>query len=517
MVMKEHDSETIEDEDSEEIISIEEAILMAADTLSQRKKAGSECRKSQPSSSSPMQTSTPSGTEDSPTSGCLLGGLPCLWCQKDGPPLPVGDVGVQHMKCPAIYDTQADISDPLRLHEQPSSILQRLEYALSQEDAMPPTAGDSSIGHCSGKDLPPVLYRWSNTDSMGINSREMIRAGLFAQDMDGLPENIPEESFLEYFKLHVTKAESLSPLISSSHRPLAPIHRALRNRKEASIFVIDTSKLTNKVFKAALLVDKTDTATFSWRGYGEYLIWKEVPGTAIACTFTITELEGIVSEHPDIGGYLQLLRIQDRRCCDLSLYKDLAKDMPESDDGYADLLERLTELLGVPDMLRRAVAGDFKKAWTTKFEGLENRPRVEVSRSNPNENEWLASHVHSPTIIPKAATPSEVSYAPLSDDSDSDGDSNKSLTSFGADRMISEEIEAPCPRYDTSEEPYSTHDYSSSECTEERHADDLSMDEGDPMEMGSEDSWPVDEERYIDQSSGSPSISFAFHHLHVEE
>jgi hypothetical protein len=53
----------------------------------------------------------------------------------------------------------------------------------------------------------------------------------------------------------------------------------------------------------------TDTAKDKWKGYGEYLVWHKVPIDAIACTMSLTELKRIVSEHSDIGAFLQLRRI----------------------------------------------------------------------------------------------------------------------------------------------------------------------------------------------------------------
>ncbi|KAJ5212333.1 uncharacterized protein N7498_003979 [Penicillium cinerascens] len=417
----------------------------------------------------------------------------------------IGDWGTQQTMCQsAVHDTQVVMSglSSSSDEELPSVIPPLIDATLL-------TADVNLYGHTSPEDLPPVLYRWSNNNSAGINGPTLIRAGLFA-DMDRgsgtfLPEHISEESFLEYFRLHVTKAQSLSPFVSFFKSPLSPIHRGLHNRNEASVFIVDTSKLTNKSFKSTPLMERTGTVTRGWKGYGEYLIWNEVPAAAIACTFTITDLEKIASNHLDIGAFLQLPSIQERWSCRASLYSDLAKHIPESDDGYACLLERFTELIGVPESLREAVASDFREAWTEKFKGLEYQPPGVEASDFHGGDESLAAHVCFTTTAPSLAAPSESSYAPADNN---DGDSDNSCASSGSGSREIEEAEERCRGRDTSSSGYSVQDFSGDDI-EERSLTDPFVDEADPMDTVDEDAAAPDEEYCVDQLIRWPARMFA--------
>lgn len=432
----------------------------------------------------------------------MLWETPCYWCHKDGP-LPPGGGTQQTMCQSAVHDTQ------VAMPGRSSSSHERLPSVIRPHtDATLLTASVNLYGHTSPEDLPPVLYRWSNNNSAGVNDPTVIRAGLFAaMDRESgsfLPEHLPEDSFLEHFRLHVTKAQRLSPFISFSKRPLLPIHRGIRNGNEARVFIVNTSKLINTAYEAAPLVQSTGTATPNWKGYGEYLVWNEIPSAAIACTFTITELEDIVSQHIDIGAFLQLPRIQKQPHCSRFLYSDLAKHMPESNDGYACLLKRFTELIGVPESLREAVAGDFKEAWTKTFQGLEYQsPEVEDS-DLPGEDESLAAHVCFMTTVSSLAAPSESSYAPADNN---DGDSDNSLAS-GSGNRASEEAEERCRRHDTSSSGYSVQDFSSDDM-EERLLTDPFVDEADPMDTVDEDAAAPYEEYCVDQLMRWPARMFA--------
>lgn len=322
----------------------------------------------------------------------------------------------------------------------------------------------------------------------------MIRAGLFTttDSQPFSPEQLSEAGFLDHFRQHVTKAKTSTPFVSFFRGPLAPIHRGLSNGDGARVFIIETSKLSQKTFKAAPLAKLTGTETTRWKGYGEYLIWNEVPTDAIACTFSLTELKRIVSEHSDIGLFLQLPLIQTQQFCSLSLYSDLAKGMPESDDEHAGLLERFTTLLGVPERLRGSVANDFKRAWTRKFPGFEYRAPEADADIRLDENELLADHTGFKTIVHGEAVPSEASYAPPDTDGDNSSDSSSN------DSQESGEAEEPCWGQDTPSPPWSVQDDSCDEIGEWSLTDPF-VDENDLMEMDDEDACPDDNEYYVDR------------------
>jgi hypothetical protein len=298
---------------------------------------------------------------------------------------------------------------------------------------------------------------------------------------------------------------------------LAPIHRGLRNGKNARIFIIETTKLSNKTFKAAPLVEPTGTETPTWKGYGEYLVWNEVSEPAIASTFTIAELEQIVSEHSDIAAFLQLQRIKNRQYCSRFLRYDLAKNVSESDDGYTSLLEKFTDLLGVPESLRRAVATSFIHAWLT-FRGLEyEAPDIGESEVDepelPDSPEFekiqsLLAQAYSSTTMQqqqqqRVYTPSEASYKPSND---RESDHSRASSSTGS--RESEEAEERPRRHDTPSSGFSVQD-SSSDDREETPSPEADLDQGNTMESNGEEAYSDDLERIVDQRVRWPSRMFA--------
>ncbi|KAJ6131404.1 hypothetical protein N7523_001864 [Penicillium sp. IBT 18751x] len=442
-----------------------------------------------------VQAHIPTDTENVPTSlDRSLWGKRCFWCEKEGPQLPLGRT--EHMKS----DTRTDTSD-LKDSQDP---------ALTEEDTIDLTAHVNLHGHCSFKDLPAVLYRWSNLNSQGINCPETIRAGLFTSTHSVMfqPEDVPEKEFLEYFKLHVSKVHKPTPFISFFKKPLAPIHRGLQNGDGAAVFIIDTEKLTNKAFKATPLVNLTDTAKPNYKGYGEYLIWGEVNTDAIVCTFTMTKLKKIAHEHPDIAGFLQLPRISARPDCNVILYNELADNKPLSIDGYADVLGKFTALLGVPENLRGTVAAGFQEAWFDNFRGFEYQapdvPGLTSEIAEAGEIESHASDAYYEPILPRAHS---ASYVPPAD-SDSDNSHGSSNESREGDETEGEaESEAHCPRWDTPEAPFSTHDYSSDDDLE-MPVTEFSSRRTDLRKTDDQGAWPT-EETCMRVSIRWPALMFA--------
>ncbi|KAJ5709342.1 hypothetical protein N7493_010676 [Penicillium malachiteum] len=229
-----------------------------------------------------------------------------------------------------------------------------------------------SDGRCSRDEMPTLLFRWYNVDSQGTNSEDFIQAGIFAGD-DKFHLNMDQVSqheFYDYFVNHVTKAKCPSPFISTSLHPLCPIHRAVRNQNQAKVAIIDTSKLgvDTNVIKASTLVPRTGTRTRKWRGFGEYLIWKEVPRNAILSTFTITRLEEIARNCLGIGEFLQLDLLRNTEFSDQRLYCKLSQNLSSmSVKGTNEALENLVNLLEVPREFKQIVIKSFLEAWTSMW------------------------------------------------------------------------------------------------------------------------------------------------------
>ena len=210
--------------------------------------------------------------------------------------------------------------------------------------------------------MPPLLFRWSNRDSQGVNSKTIFVAGLFCNGEWFNSENLSEDQFESFFRSHVTKQEVKTPFISTFLSPLAPFHRALAGGKGAILTVIDTSKLDAKVFYAHPLAIRTRTLTHSWKGYGEYLIWGRVATDAIAFSVETTRVEDIAQSHRDIGRLLQIPLIRRFLRCNKKLREMLAvkrKAPYKSGRTFGKLLT----FLEVPTIHWEHIASRFTKAW----------------------------------------------------------------------------------------------------------------------------------------------------------
>lgn len=431
-----------------------------------------------------------------------LWGFPCFWCHKDGR---VDLDGQQHisMEAAASGSSVQLIDDsppsPSAIEEQSQLMDDRLldeqlpdDFKIANSTVLP--------GLCPPEDLPPILYRWSNVHSQGINSPTQIVAGMFARSNSVAfsPTELDDESFLGFVKSHVTRTPVSSPFISTFKSLLAPIHRALRNGQGAIISIIDSSQVPTEIFKATPLVEITKTALRKWKGYGEYLIWGEVPASAIAHTFTISMLEEIASDHPDIGEFLQLELIRNRELCNCYLYSDLAANLPPSQDGFAEILDRLTGLLGLRGDIKDLVAREFKQTWTEKFLGQKWEKPEDRDPSVSDPKPQLELELASPTVQvfsvrqSRQMSPigSDCSYIPTGVSEDTSSSTSDSENSEG-----SEEI-AKCPRRDTPSEGYFSlcDDSSEDDWRRPSHVVDEDVEMGDGNGDGdSENEWPSDE------------------------
>ncbi|KAJ5735391.1 uncharacterized protein N7483_000516 [Penicillium malachiteum] len=358
-------------------------------------------------------------------------------------------------------------------------------------------------GRCPPYQMPAVLFRWYNVDSQGINAEDLLLGGLFTDPKVDLEvDHLPKHEFLEMFENHVSKAKCPSPFISTFLHPLSPIHRAIRKQKQARVTMIDTSKLGADavVIKASTLVPITNTRTRKWRGFGEYLIWKEVPRDAILGTFKITRLEQIAMDWVGIGGFLQLDKLRNTRFSDPTLYREIADNLVSmSVEELDDALENLMILLEVPHEFKEAVKQSFKKSWTsmgqlggtTEEQGLgpqsfqhgfigvaddssedgETYPFAETNDLGTNDEGPQHPRQEGDRPYIGQAEP-EIPYEPTHHGSVSSSDTSEESEPY-AD---SEEAErCPPSRYDTPSPEFSTHD-------DDDEDDDLHDKNDDPPE-----------------------------------
>ncbi|CAI7587190.1 unnamed protein product [Penicillium glandicola] len=242
--------------------------------------------------------------------------------------------------------------------------------------------------------MPPLLFRWSNRDSQGVNSKKIFRAGLFCNGEWFDPEDFSEDRFESFFRSHVTKQKVKTPFISTFQSPLAPLHRAIVGRNGAMLTIIDTSKLDTKVFYAYPLAIRTRTRVYNgWKGFGEYLVWGRIPIEAIAFTVEIESLEQIVQSHRDVNRLIQISLIGGVLRCNEKLREMLALKR-KSPFQSGRTLGKLLTLLQVPAIHWENLACEFAKAWgwrhkkeTVSFHsGVQSAPPYKPEELSDSEN-----------------------------------------------------------------------------------------------------------------------------------
>ncbi|KAL4998202.1 hypothetical protein BDV10DRAFT_194511 [Aspergillus recurvatus] len=217
--------------------------------------------------------------------------------------------------------------------------------------------------------LPPLLYRWWNVDSQGVNSKTQFVAGLFSSLTKNYfaPDTVAEDEFCRFFKNHIRPQDTPSPFISTFNSVLAPLHRSLRNKEGASITIFNSKKLKSKVYSARDFVYEHDLKTKTYNGAGEYLVWGQISDDAIVCSFKITTLLRIATEHPDINELLQLDWIATSKSNRKHLHKTMARNAMFLDKRAGATMGKLLSLLDVP-----------QEFWRDASEGMAYSLRVKT-------------------------------------------------------------------------------------------------------------------------------------------
>ncbi|OKL56425.1 hypothetical protein UA08_08187 [Talaromyces atroroseus] len=220
----------------------------------------------------------------------------------------------------------------------PEPITRIRSYALKNE-IQPPTRPSN---------VPGLLWRFSNDDSMGINHRSGYIAGAFINDIGNIPS--PEERAAEFptwLECHVRPRRIPSPFISSSMDPLVPIHRALTRGKNA----FD-------------LMKQYQIYTPGYRGVKEYIIWGAIGRGAIVMSFRADHLITIANEHPDIKNALQLELISVSPNCKSQLYKKIATKEFENDLSIGKVIGKFLRLLHLQQEYVEDVALALNSSWS---------------------------------------------------------------------------------------------------------------------------------------------------------
>ncbi|KAH2799541.1 hypothetical protein KXW38_007421 [Aspergillus fumigatus] len=213
---------------------------------------------------------------------------------------------------------------------------------------------NTSLSSLRSDYLPPLLYRWSNADSQGINTRKRYIAGLFADSE--VSKFLPDEISLEEF---------------DGCPESSPIHRALWGKEGAMVSIIDTRKLTGPVYFAKSLVQQNKIRIRGYNGVGEYLIWGEIQTPAIICSFKITTLIQIAHKNEDIGRILQLDKIASCKRVRGKLRTVLSNETDSMNLDHASgvSLGKLLRLINVPQAYYQMVGEGILKSWQLQKHG----------------------------------------------------------------------------------------------------------------------------------------------------
>lgn len=254
----------------------------------------------------------------------------------------------------------------------------------------------SAIPEFTSQVVPPVLYRWSNVDSIGINSRQHLVAGLFASDLQiRSPAEYSKEDFKNLVLHHVRIDKVPTPFISTFITPLSPIHRAFQRGQGAIVTIIDPSKLRTPLFSAKALVFKLGLRNGWYCGIGEYLIWGRVPSQAIVASFKVSDLEKIAAEDPEIANILQVDKIQSHGSCGDKLRKALSTGPGKLDSLSGFIVGRLLRRLGIPQSHSEAVAYNITRSWGF---GRDGRDGTWDQFSEGLSDAYTAPSEHSPLV-----------------------------------------------------------------------------------------------------------------------
>ncbi|KAL4761529.1 uncharacterized protein BDW70DRAFT_168005 [Aspergillus foveolatus] len=259
--------------------------------------------------------------------------------------------------------------------------------------------------------LPPLLYRWWNVRSQGLNLENVFVAGMFASLFKGYfgPDTLAEDEFNRLFESHIRRRKDFpSPFISTFMSLLAPVHRGLRAKGGATIAIFDTRKLRSKAYSAREFVREQKLKIGRmYNGAGEYAIWGQINNDAIICSFTIATLSRIANEHPDINRFLQLGLITTHRHNRKGLHKAMTKNAMSLDMKAGATVGKLLSLLDVPQEFCREISGGMAYSWRIKTRYMPWRGFFEGVELGYGGESFM------PTLLTPDATPDSVEPIPF--------------------------------------------------------------------------------------------------------
>ncbi|KAL3475194.1 hypothetical protein BJX99DRAFT_259660 [Aspergillus californicus] len=234
--------------------------------------------------------------------------------------------------------------------------------------------GKEAVNSKHGPGTPPLLYRWWNTTTHGVNSETKFVAGLFADAYSQYfpPDTVSQNEFQQRFLTHIQRDKSPTPFISTFQSLLAPVHRSLRGQEGATVSIIDSKKLNTKVFSAKAFVrqHKVRIPHSNYSGAGEHLVWGQIDHSSIVCSFKITKLLEIAAENPDIESFLQLPKIAAFEKARTPLHRAMSKDAIPLDKRAGAIVGKLLCMLEVPEVYCKIISEGMTYSWRIKTKAM---------------------------------------------------------------------------------------------------------------------------------------------------
>lgn len=214
---------------------------------------------------------------------------------------------IRHSKDRVLYPRMGNTPTLLPLHKFQAAPPTDKDYHDVPEDEAHPW-------------LPPLLFRYWDDQSRGINSASGFKSGrtAFAR---APPRPAPLCRDLEWTDVleHLNPNRRLenplpSPFISTSNRLIWTIQQSLRKLGPTGhISIIDSSALNPRsVYYTPPFHEQLhrhivfDNGAQYWKGLSEHLVWDSVPSSAMLRTFTLSSLCAFADSDAAVGRMLRL-------------------------------------------------------------------------------------------------------------------------------------------------------------------------------------------------------------------
>ncbi|EER42665.1 conserved hypothetical protein [Histoplasma capsulatum H143] len=228
-----------------------------------------------------------------------------------------------------------------------------------------------------GAKTPQILYRFFNSQSIGINTPKYFACGL----ANTLHHSLYNQHDIEAMaKTHLSRVEVNSPFISTFSALLPCVHRMLTRSQNSGVSIVDASKLDqNGIFSAGNILRKdplSSDITPGYSGWSEWLIWKEIPESCIVCTITESELLAIAEMHHDIGSLLQIQDIKSFKYNRKPLHRKLRNSSTKFDKAAGETVGKFLRGIGLPVEYTEQVAMKIAYGWrftrTAKYDSCDD-------------------------------------------------------------------------------------------------------------------------------------------------